>query len=136
MIYLYMTKRDRTDSVLLTVFEGTLPAMQLSSIDVLKLPHSWKLALEAVMLPYKNFELWAESAGSVSELHQRLRARGFRHSPLLSQPEVWLSAIPTGSEKNMEGLKRQGGYPVILHPVVIKKLQLSQHPSRRASNQQ
>jgi hypothetical protein len=67
-------------------------------------------------------ELWVEGAASVADLQYQMRQRGYKNLPMISDPVLWCSSIPTGEPSTYHGTITKGNYPTDLSPGVIRKI--------------
>jgi len=132
MIYLYLASRDKRDVVVVTVFQGKSTVLKVGDLQSLGLPHPWLSALENATQPYRRcYDLWMESAEDVVALRETLKRRGFTRLPVFPGPLLWLSTVPSGLER--AGMHRGGQVAPALDPLILRKLQLANHPSRAPS---
>lgn len=135
MIYLYLTKRDKKDMKLVTMFQGEFPAsMRVENLTSLDLPPTWHSALKEVVDQERmHYELWIESADDMTELQKRLRGRGYKNLPIITAPLVLLGAIPTGVEDDRGGRLFKGAMAPSLCPIAVKKMHLAHQRLRRVT---
>lgn len=124
MIYLYLTKRDKKDVKLVTMFQGSCPTrMRVADVGALDLPPAWERELARIAEADRmHYELWMEEADDVLDLQKTLKGRGLV-VPTMTAPLTWLSAIPTGLE---DGAKtRLGNYAPAINPIAVKKMHIA-----------
>ncbi len=135
MLYLYLAKRDKKDVKLVTLLKGNCPKpIKLVDLSALDLPAAWTKALsEIIARDRMHFDLWMESALDVFELQRRLKNRGFKQIPIMINPIVWLSSIPTGVEVEENNRLIQGNCAPEISSLALKKMQLAHERLRRTT---
>jgi hypothetical protein len=69
-------------------------------------------------------DLWIEAAPDFHALRGRVMGRGHPNLAIVTRTEVWLSAIPTGTEGGEVAYTRKGNYPVQIDPIALKRIEV------------
>jgi hypothetical protein len=87
-IYLYLGRRDKSAIKILCIFKGdSIPPTRVPDIKKLNLPSS--LEGKVGTTSYQNrflWEVWIESAESITQLRKNLIKRGYKDVPLAIRP--------------------------------------------------
>lgn len=89
MVFIYLARRDRRGVRVLAELAGTWPAGRITDLSALPVPDDLRAALvEAVERKKMQWEPWVETAGSVWELYESLRRRGYQNIPVQGNPSM------------------------------------------------
>lgn len=123
-LYLYMGRRDKQATKMMTVLEcedyEVIPPVRVANIDFLNLPVITQS--EIIKTLYENrllWELWVETADTYTELRDKLKSRGYANVPIYVNSKHPIKCEVLVGESRNQAMKTQ--ITSSIQPTMVRK---------------